>query len=88
MNQVWKDHEKAFIRQNANTMKDREIAKHLSKISGREVTIQAVRKQRQKMGISKVRGRGLCAVVQKEEKETTSHEIAKNVARDPRQIQR
>ncbi len=65
MNQVWKEHERAFIRDNANTMKDRELAIKLSKISGRTVTVQAVRKQRQKLGITKARGRGLCSVVQK-----------------------
>lgn len=65
MNQVWKEHERMFIRDNANTMKDKELAVKLSKITGRLVTVQAVRKQRQKLGITKARGRGICAVVQK-----------------------
>ena len=77
MNQVWKEHEKAFIIENAQTMKDKDIATNLTKISGRVVTIQAVRKQRQKLGITKARGRGICAVVKPEENESNSAEIAK-----------
>lgn len=65
MNQVWKEHEKAFIRDNANIMKDKDLAVKLTRITGRTVTIQAVRKQRQKLGITKARGRGICSVVQK-----------------------
>lgn len=75
MNQVWKEHERAFIRDNANTMKDKELAVKLSKISGRNVTIQAVRKQRQKLGITKAQGRGICSVVQK----VRSEDIARAV---------
>ena len=78
MNQVWKEHEKAFIKENANIMKDKELATRLTKITGRIVTIQAVRKQRQKLGVTKARGRGICAVVQ-DEIETQSDKIAKGV---------
>ena len=42
------------------------IKSKLSQITGRNVTLQAVRKQRQKMGIAKQPGRGICAVVEKE----------------------
>ena len=80
MNQVWKEHEKTFIKDNAQTMKDKELAAKLTKITGRNVTIQAVRKQRQKLGITKKQGRGICGVVQKEEKPTTSDDIVKSVA--------
>ena len=65
MNKVWEDGEKLFIKNSANTMKDKELAARLTKITGRKVSIQAVRKQRQKMGIKKERGRGRCAVVDK-----------------------
>jgi len=82
MNQVWKENEKNFIKENAQTMKDKEIAENLTKISGRVVTVQAVRKQRQKLGITKARGRGICAVVEPETKETTSHEIVQVVNRN------
>jgi len=63
MNKIWEESEKTFIRNNADLMKDMEIAHKLSQITGRSVSIQAVRKQRQKMGIVKERGRGRCAVV-------------------------
>ena len=63
MNKVWKEHERDFIRNNANILKDREIAVKLAKISGRTITEQAVRKQRQKMKIKKARVRGICEVV-------------------------
>lgn len=67
MNKVWKDHERQFIKDNAGKMKDKEIAIKLTQISGRTITIQAVRKQRQKMGITKERGRGICKVVGSEQ---------------------
>jgi len=63
MNKIWEESEKTFIRNNADLMKDMEIAHKLSQITGRSVSIQAVRKQRQKMGITKERGRGRCAVI-------------------------
>ncbi len=86
MNQVWKEHEKAFIMENASTMKDKDIAANLSKTTGRVVTIQAVRKQRQKMGITKARGRGICAIVKPEEQETQSDSIAKAVTYQARAV--
>jgi len=76
MNQVWTNGEKAFIRDNADRMIDKELAAQLTKTSGRTVTIQAIRKQRQKLGIQKARGRGICAVVQKK---SNSHLIAQAI---------
>jgi len=64
MNRVWSDEERSFIRNNADSLRDSDIAAHLSKIAGRNVSLQAVRKQRQKMGIAKKPGRGICEVVQ------------------------
>jgi len=67
MNKIWQEHEKVFIKNNANILKDVELADRLSKMTGRKVTLQAVRKQRQKMGINKIPGRGRCRVVGQEE---------------------
>jgi len=66
MNKVWAEEEKEFIRNNADTMTDKVLSAKLSRITGRNVTLQAVRKQRQKMGIAKQPGRGICEVVKKE----------------------
>jgi len=62
MNKVWTEAEREFIRQNADTMKDRELAERLTELVGRSVTCQAVRKQRQKLSIRKIPGRGRCGV--------------------------
>lgn len=75
MNQVWEKSEERFIRENADTMKDKEIAFKLSQITGRTVTIQAVRKKRQQMGIKKVRGRGKCAVVKNNNQGTKAADV-------------
>ena len=66
MNKVWTEEEKQFISNNANIMTDKVLSAKLSQITNRNVTLQAVRKQRQKMGIAKQPGRGICAVVKKE----------------------
>lgn len=63
MNKLWADHEKQFIMENSGRMKDRELAATLTKITGRIVTLEAVRKQRQGMGVKKRQGRELCEVV-------------------------
>ena len=72
MNKVWEESEKAFIRNNADRMKDKELAIKLTQITGRTVSIQAVRKQRQKLGIVKAKGRGKCAVVKPEEQKNVA----------------
>ena len=66
MNKVWTEEEKQFISNNANTMTDKVLSAKLSQITNRNITLQAVRKQRQKMGIAKQPGRGICAIVEKE----------------------
>jgi hypothetical protein len=63
MNQVWTEAEKAFIKNNANILSDEVGAAKLSEMTGRIVTIHAYRKQRQKMGLRKKPGRGVCVVV-------------------------
>tara|TARA_R100000005_G_C4965795_1_gene180666 strand:- start:823 stop:1035 length:213 start_codon:yes stop_codon:yes gene_type:complete len=62
MNQVWTDQEKLFIQQNAHILTDKQGAEQLSRITGRKISIHAWRKQRQKMGIGKMPGRGICRV--------------------------
>ena len=64
MNKVWNDAEKEFIRDNAGNLTDKILSVKLTQITGRRVTLEAVRKQRQKMGISKQPGRGICALVE------------------------
>ena len=60
MNVKWSESDKTFVRENAHCMKDEEIAKILTEQSGRNVSLQAVRKMRQKLGIKKKSGRGIC----------------------------
>jgi hypothetical protein len=63
MNVKWTEEEKDYIRDNAQTMKDKDLAKNLSDMSGRTITVDALRKVRQKLGIKKKHGRGICALV-------------------------
>ena len=63
MNVKWTEKEKEYIKDNAHLMKDRELAKNLSSKSGRHISIDALRKVRQKLGIKKRHGRGICALV-------------------------
>jgi hypothetical protein len=63
MNIKWTLEEKEFIRNNAGFMKDKELAKKLTDKSGRRITVDALRKVRQKLGIKKKHGRGICALV-------------------------
>lgn len=62
MNKIWSDAEKAYIRANAATMKDKELAQKLESMTGRKVSLQSLRKQRQKLRIAKKPGRGICGV--------------------------
>ena len=72
MNVKWTTDEKEFIKNNAGFMKDRELARRLESKSGRTVTVDALRKVRQKMGIKKKHGRGICALVYSPEEEESS----------------
>jgi len=73
MNQIWSEAERKFIQDNAGILTDKEGAAQLSRITGRRVTIHAWRKQRQKLGISKMPGRGICKVYEKEEEIDVRH---------------
>ena len=66
MNIKWTDEDRQFIRDNAAFMKDIDIAKELTEKTGREVTLDAVRKVRQKIGIKKKHGRGICGVIKQD----------------------
>jgi len=59
---VWTNAEDDYIRQNANNMKDKELAEKLSKKTGRKISMSALRKHRQRLNITKICGRGLCGV--------------------------
>ena len=74
MNQIWSEAERQFIRENAGILTDKTGAEQLSRITRRKVTIHAWRKQRQKMGISKKPGRGICKI-KKEERDVCNKEI-------------
>ena len=63
MNIKWTQEEKEFIKKNAGFMKDKELASKLESKSGRPITVDALRKVRQKLGIKKKHGRGICALV-------------------------
>lgn len=64
MNIKWTDEERQFIKDNAAFMKDKELAEKISEMSDRKVTLDAVRKVRQKLGIKKKQGRGICGIQQ------------------------
>jgi len=65
MNQKWTYEQKEYIRANAADVTDKQIAIELSKMAGRKVTLSAVRKTRQRMGIKKASGRGISALKEK-----------------------
>ena len=62
MNRKWTEKDLQYIRENAENLKDRELATELSKASGRTVSLGAVRKMRQRLGIGKRSGRGVCGL--------------------------
>ena len=62
-NEIWSEAEKQFIRDSAGHLTDAAGSVELSKVAGRTITIDAWRKQRQKLGIRKKPGRGICAVI-------------------------
>ena len=75
MNKVWSEAEKDFIRDAAGRLTDEAGAIELSKVCGRIVTVNAWRKQRQKMGIKKNPGRGVCSVRAAEEEGGEGHSV-------------
>ena len=64
MNKVWTDTEKQYVIDNAGLMTDEAGSLALSQLTHREVTREAWRKQRQKLGIKKKAGRGVCELAE------------------------
>ncbi len=62
MNRVWTEAEREYIRLNSGKVYDEVLAQELSKMVGRRVSVQALRKMRRRMGIKKMHGRGRCEV--------------------------
>jgi len=60
MNIKWTTADKQFVRENASTIKDKDLATVLSRRNQRIISIDAVRKLRQRLGIIKKSGRGKC----------------------------
>jgi hypothetical protein len=66
MNQVWTKAERDYVLNNACRMRDADIAAALSRLTGRLVTLHAVRHIRQRGGTSKRMGRGICEVTRQQ----------------------
>ena len=60
MNTKWTLKDKQFVREHAAHIKDKDLAIELSLRNKRTVTLDAVRKLRQRLGIIKKSGRGRC----------------------------
>jgi hypothetical protein len=60
MNTKWTSKDKQFVREHASHVKDKDLAIELSLRNKRTVTLDAVRKLRQRLGIIKKSGRGRC----------------------------
>lgn len=71
MNQVWSPIEEQFIKENAGKVTDEVGAAQLSNITGRHISIHSWRKKRQKLGITKKPGRGICQVVKNKQGRST-----------------
>ena len=53
----WTDAELQFIRDNLNSLADKELAVKLSGMTGENISQAMVRRQRRKLGVNKPRGR-------------------------------
>lgn len=60
VNKIWSVVEEQFVAANAGVLTDAAGAEKLSDITGRDITVYAWRKKRQKLGIAKAPGRGVC----------------------------
>ena len=65
MNTKWTSKDKQFVREHASHIKDKDLAIELSLRNKRTVTLDAVRKLRQRLGIIKKSGRGRCELEEK-----------------------
>lgn len=53
----WSDAELGYVRDNIGTLTDNEVAKKLSSMTGENITMSMIRRQRRKLKIVKARGR-------------------------------
>lgn len=53
----WSEAEKAFIKDNVGAYSDQELAAKLSQMTGENISMAMIRRQRRKIGVSKPRGR-------------------------------
>lgn len=74
MNRIWSNSEKQYIKDNAHTMKDTDLMQKLCELTGRSISLQALRKQRRKLGIIKCQGRGKCEIVGEKQKSDAENE--------------
>ena len=65
MNNRWTTEDKQFIREHAHHIKDKDLAQELSLRNQRSISLDAVRKLRQRLGITKKSGRGRCELEEK-----------------------
>ena len=65
MNIKWTTEDKQFIKDQAPRVKDKDLAVELSMRNQRAVSLDAVRKLRQRLGIIKKSGRGRCELEEK-----------------------
>jgi hypothetical protein len=63
MNIQWSDAENNFIKENAGIFKDTQLVMEIQRVFGKQVKLHQVTKQRQRLGIKKQKGRGICKVV-------------------------
>ncbi len=62
MGKRWTQDEQNFVRENAHKFTDVELARQLTQFTGREISFSYTRKLRQRLGIRKLPGRGVCAI--------------------------
>jgi hypothetical protein len=60
MHKTWTEVENEYIRVNAHILKDVALTEQLNTLNGKNLSVQAVRKHRKKLGIFKASGRGYC----------------------------
>ena len=53
----WSDAELQFIRDNLNSLADKDLANKLSSMTGENISQAMIRRQRRKLGVNKPRGR-------------------------------
>lgn len=67
----WSEKEEEFIRNYAGEYTDDEMAKMLSRFCGRKISKAAYRKKRQRLGVAKKNGRGICKL--RNERKSNEH---------------